>query len=392
MLMMLIVAGQALSECEGRSVNIVDGPVSLEQAGQASRAGGRIPAVAVLVVAYNAREDLRACLESILASVDMRLRPRIVVVDNASSDGSAEMVAEFFPAVELTRSQENLGFAGGNNLGWRHLLQSGPASDYVYLLNQDTLVTDGWLERAVAQLEGSPEVGCGQSILVLNSDRRLLNTRGNVAHYLGFGFLGGYLQPHLGESEPRCQLSCASGAAMLVRVAAVRNDALFEESFFMYLEDTDLSWAVRLGGFEIESVPGSVVIHKYVFKDDFRHYYHLEKNRLWLLLTYYRKRTLLLLLPAVLLMELGQLGFALSRGQLGGKLRSYRYLLRPDTRRAIARRRTELQQLRAISDQQFLEGLSGQIETPQLSGWLVRFVASPIFEAYFWLARKIVWW
>jgi GT2 family glycosyltransferase len=346
----------------------------------------------VLIVAYNAREDLRACLESLLASVDMRLRPRIVVVENASSDGSAEMVAEFFPAVELIRSQENLGFAGGNNLGWRHLRQSGPASDYVYLLNQDTLVEDGWLERAVAQLEASPEVGCGQSILVLDSDRRLLNTRGNVAHFLGFGFLGGYLQPHLGGDEPRCRLGCASGAGVLVRVAAVHSESLFQESFFMYLEDVDLSWAVRLGGAAVESVPGSVVIHKYAFKDDFRHYYHLEKNRLWLLLTYYRKRTLLLLLPAVLLMELGQFWFALGRGRLRGKLQSYQYLLRPETRRAIARRRAELQQQRTISDRQFLAELSGQIETPQLRGWLVQSVANPVFQAYFWLVKQIVWW
>lgn len=348
--------------------------------------------VVVLIVSFNARADLEECLRSVLGSIDMRLRPRIIVVDNASTDGSADMVAEEFRDVELVRASSNLGFAGGNNLGWSIAQRSQSPIEYLYMLNQDTVVSDGWLERAVAQLEANPHVGAGQSIICLYSDKARLNTRGNVSHYLGFSFLGGYLEPHLGKAEPRRRLGCASGAAMIVRCRAIAEVGLFQDSFFMYSEDADLSWAILMGGHAIESIPESVVYHKYAFKAHLPHYFHLEKNRLWLLFTFYRKRTLLILLPAILAMELGQWLFAATRGLMSAKLRSYRFLAAAPARQLLGQRRQVIQAARRISDRVFLSLMSGAIETPHLRGWLVRFVANPFFRAYLWLVQRVIRW
>jgi len=353
---------------------------------------GGVPSVLVVIVSFNAWADLQECLASVVASHDMRLRPRIMVVDNASTDGSADMVAQVFPEVELIRAASNLGFAGGNNFGWSIAQQSEASIDYLYLLNQDTVVSDGWLEQALAQLEASPQVGAGQSIICLYSDKARLNTRGNVSHYLGFGFTGGYLEPCLGDAEPRRQIGGASGAAMIVRCRVIAEVGLFQDSFFMYLEDADLSWAIRMAGYTVESIPESVVYHKYAFKAHFPHYFHLEKNRLWLLLAFYRKRTLLILLPAILFMELGQLLFAANRGQLSAKLRSYQFFAAAPNRHLLVQRRKVIQAARRIPDRVFLALMSGAIDSPHLRGRLVRLVVNPFFMGYLWLVRCIVWW
>lgn len=359
---------------------------------QANAENSGPPAVAVLIVSFNAREDLGECLCSIFGSRDMRLRPRIIVVDNASTDGSAAMVREDFPDVELIQAGSNIGFAAGNNLGWSIAKDSAAPLDYLYLLNQDTVVSEGWLEQAVAQLERNPRVGCGQSIVCLYADRSRLNTRGNVSHFLGFGFVGGYMEPYRVGAEQRRELGAASGAAMIVRCQAIEKVGFFQDPFFMYLEDVDLSWAIRIAGYQIESIPESVVYHKYAFKGDFRHYYHLEKNRLWLLLTFYRRRTLVLLLPAILFMEAGQFLFAATRGQLWAKLRSYGFLARACSRRIMHQRRQCIQSFRTIPDRSFLSLMTGSIQSPQLRGWLIRGAASPILAAYLRLLRCLVWW
>jgi hypothetical protein len=100
--------------------------------------------VAVLIVSYNGRAYLHDCLTSLLASDDAPFSVRIVVLDNASTDGSADYVARNFPSVELIGLQSNLGFAGGNDAGWEWIRKRYPQTRYLALLNQDTIVHSGW--------------------------------------------------------------------------------------------------------------------------------------------------------------------------------------------------------------------------------------------------------
>jgi GT2 family glycosyltransferase len=264
--------------------------------------------VVVLIVAYNGRKDLAGCLPTVCQSDDSPYLRRIVVVDNASRDDVGEWLAREYPEVVYYRSEENLGFAGGNNLGWEVIQQRFPRTKYVALLNQDTVVASGWLARVVDYLESHPEVACGQSKLLLHPETTLFNTAGNVCQFLGFGFTTAYREKDEGQHDTPRSIDFPSGAACLVRSEAIRHIGLFDSQFFLYHEDTELGWKIRLAGWDVRYVPSSVVYHKYVHKGDYRHYYYLERNRLWLLFVHYRIATLMLIAPAAVLMEGGAVG------------------------------------------------------------------------------------
>lgn len=348
--------------------------------------------VAVLIVCHNGREYLWDSLESVLASDDSPLRVRVVVVDNNSHDGSADWVARNYPNVDLIRSPENRGFAGGNNIGWEFIRRRYPRVRYVALLNQDTIVQSGWLAESALYLEKRPTVACAQSKVMLHPQTDRFNTAGNVSHFLGFGFTTACGDVDSGQFQDDRRLGLASGAAMMVATTAVEQAGLFDDTFFAYLEDADLSWKFRQLGYELAYVPRSVVYHKYQFKNDWRHYYLLERNR-WLLLgTYYKTATLLLLFPALALMEAGQIYFAWRSGVWREKLRAYKFFLKRSNWRELMRRRAAAQRSRRISDRRFTEPFVATVEFSELTSPLLRRLANPMLAAYWAVARRFIYW
>ncbi|MBL8828352.1 MAG: hypothetical protein JNM18_15330, partial [Planctomycetaceae bacterium] len=150
---------------------------------------------------------------------------------------------------------------------------------------------------------------------------------------------------------------------------------------------------LRLAGFDHAWVGASQVFHQYRFRPELPYYYYLERNRFWLLLVYLRWRTLLLLLPAIVFMECGQLAFATSKGRLTDKLRSYAHFWRVTTWRELATRRRELHALRKLSDREFMARFTGRIESPELEPiGLVRWIANPVLSAYWAVVKRGLRW
>jgi GT2 family glycosyltransferase len=350
------------------------------------------PEVAVLIVSFNGREHLRDCLESVLASDDGILIKYVAVVDNASDDASADLVEQEFPQVGLVRCSRNLGFAGGNNAGWDHIRTKYPQVDYVALLNQDTIVESGWLEPLVEHLEGQPTVGVAQPKLLLHPQTDRINTFGNQSHFLGFGFITGYGRVDNGEFQSVSAIDFPSGAAFMVRSDILHRFGLFDELFFLYLEDADLGWKLRQMGYDVEVVPGSRVWHKYEFGKNFRHYYYLERNRWYLLATYYKTATLLLLMPALLLMEAGQIYFACRNHLLGQKLRAVGFFLNIRNLGRLLRQRRQAQRRRIIRDRDFTAPFTGNVDFSELNSVLLKRVGNPILSTYWRFARKVMFW
>jgi len=351
-----------------------------------------MPAVAILIICHNGREYLRDCLESILASDDSPFVRRIVVVDNASTDGSADFLAAEFPQITLLRGAKNLGFAGGNNLGWDYIRTNLPAVQYLALLNQDTVVKSGWLAELASFMESRPVIAAAQARLMLHPRTDIFNSAGNISHFLGFGFTTQFGSPDSGSPQPWRRLGFVSGAAVLLRTDALHRTGLFDPAFFAYLEDADLSWKLRQLGYDLAYVPASVVYHKYEFKADWSHYYLLERNRWLLVATYYQMATLLLLLPALAAMEIGQFYFAWRNKILRQKLRAWRYLLDRPNLRHLSRRRTLAQNRRLISDSRFTAPFIGSAHFPELKSPLLRHLANPAFATYWNLARRLIAW
>jgi N-acetylglucosaminyl-diphospho-decaprenol L-rhamnosyltransferase len=218
----------------------------------------------VVIVSYRSRELLRACLKALRAhspSVPMS----IVVVDNASGDGTVEVVAGEFPEVDLVASFRNLGFAAATNLGARR-----GSSPYLLALNPDTAVTEGALDNVLAVLEDHPEVAVvGPRLLrpdlsLDHAARRSFPTPlSALGHFTGIGRraksgrLAAYRAPEV-ESGP---VDAVNGAFMLMRRSAFEDAGGFDEGYWMYMEDLDLSYRLRQHGSLSWYEPSATVMH-----------------------------------------------------------------------------------------------------------------------------------
>jgi hypothetical protein len=219
----------------------------------------------IVIVSYRCRTLLRDCLKS-LSAFPPAGGARVWVVDNASEDGTVEMVEEEFPEVELIASDENLGFSKANNLAIRR-----GSAPYVLALNPDTLMTGGALDQMLELMEQKPEVGISGCWLELpdgsfdHAARRSFPTPlGALAHFTRIGRwkkaparLAQYRAPEV-ESGP---VDAVNGAFMLMRRKALDEVGLFDEGYWMYMEDLDLCYRFAQAGWITWYDPAVKVIH-----------------------------------------------------------------------------------------------------------------------------------
>lgn len=215
--------------------------------------------VTAIVLSWNGRDRTLACLRSL---AQVTYRPfSVLVVDNGSSDGSADAVAAGHPDVSLVRLPENLGFAGGMNVGIRAALADG--ADAVVLLNNDMVVEPGFVEPLAASLADDPSAGaaCAQ-ILFAGEPPRIWYAGASFSPRRGHhGRLVGYGRPPLPATVPPYETDRACGGAMMWTAETFEQVGPFDEELFAYAEDTDWSLRARRAGLSVLVVPASVVHH-----------------------------------------------------------------------------------------------------------------------------------
>ncbi len=334
-----------------------------------------MPRVCIVVVTYDSARDVEACFGSLAAA---RLHgAEVIAVDNASADGTPARVRERFPWVTVLEAGSNLGFAGGNGLGVRRALEGG--AEWVFLLNPDTDVDPGFLEEALAVAEADARAAAVQSLVLLHPERDLVNTAGNAIHFLGFGYCGSYRARRADVPDEPREIPFASGAAVLLRAAALREVGGLDEALFMYQEDQDLGIRLRLAGWRARLAPRSLVWHHYAFSRSRAKYFWLERNRHVVLAKNLEARSLLVLAPFLLLAELGLLGLAVAGGWLPQKLRAYGALLSPALRAHVRGERRRVGALRRIPDRELGRWFTPAIEFEGLQGaWLPRLLRPPM--------------
>jgi N-acetylglucosaminyl-diphospho-decaprenol L-rhamnosyltransferase len=213
--------------------------------------------MSIVVVSYNSRELLRACL----ASIESEQSGQVTVIDNVSSDGSDEMVAQDFPWVKLIKNKKNDGYSGAANLAI-----ASCSSKYVLLLNSDTLLRPGTLQALTGYLDQHPEVAIAGPSLVnpdgmhqascfpfptpLNILRRESSLSKIWSDNLSTGL------PRFTQSVP-----WVLGAALAIRLHAFESVGGFDPSFFMYYEEVDLCYRLNKSGWQTHFVPEAIVTH-----------------------------------------------------------------------------------------------------------------------------------
>ncbi|MCB1046910.1 MAG: glycosyltransferase family 2 protein [Calditrichaeota bacterium] len=222
--------------------------------------------VAIVIPHAGGTEILRACLEA-LESCRERTPLRLLLVDNLSPDDSVRLAAEHHPWIEVLTQTRNLGFAGGCNAGLAHACAQ-PGLEYAVLLNNDTVPEPGWLDALLQLADAHPGVAALQPRLLSLPNPGKLDYSGAAGGLLdryGFPYALGRLFDHIESDganwlEPRL-LAWTSGTACLLRLQALREVGLLDESFFMHMEEIDLCWRLRLKGWKLASCPGSRVHH-----------------------------------------------------------------------------------------------------------------------------------
>ncbi len=236
------------------------------------------PVATVVVVTWQGAHLLTACLDSLRRQT---LPHAVVVVDNASTDGTAELLAARFPDVSVVRTGANLGFAGGAQSGLE-----AARTPYVALLNNDAVAEPGWLAALVTHLDEHPEAAAVTSRMLLQGgDPPLLNNTGVVLLGDDYGADRDLRGDPATRLEPGTVFGFSGGAALLRR-SAVESVGGFPRRFFLYYEDTDLSWRLRLDGWDIRYEPGAVVHHAHsatVDQTSDRFAFYNERNRLLML-------------------------------------------------------------------------------------------------------------
>lgn len=234
------------------------------------------PDVTVLVVTWRARELLRKCL----AALDAQTAPhRLLVVDNASTDGTAALLAELLadlPGARVLRLPRNAGFAGGVAAGMAEV-----STPWVALLNDDAEPAPGWLAALLAAAAADHDLVAVTSRLLLPSGT--VNNAGVVLRPDGYGADRGLGEPDGPPFDTPAEVFGFSGGAALLQMAALQSAGGFPAPYFLYYEDTDTSWRLRLAGGRIAYAPGAAVRHAHSASADqasAAFSFHNERNRL----------------------------------------------------------------------------------------------------------------
>jgi GT2 family glycosyltransferase len=238
------------------------------------RSGAR---VSIITVNYNQVALTCALIESLkkVSYPDVE----IVVVDNGSPEDATPTITKRYPEVKFIRSEQNLGFAGGNNLGIQE-----STGKYFLFLNNDTEVDPGFLEPLVELFETNPTAGAASSKLIYFNSDNIIQYAGSTAlnPFTGRNKRIGYMEKDFGQHDTLRETDLAHGAAMMVPKSVIEKAGLMPEFFFLYYEEVDWCERIKKAGYKIYVVPASKVYHKEsmsVGKKSTLKTYYMTRNR-----------------------------------------------------------------------------------------------------------------
>lgn len=266
--------------------------------------------VGIIIVNWNGKDDTLACLASIQKLSVVKCKLSIIVVDNGSTDGSADVIAKKFPKVNIIQTNENLGFTGGNNIGIRRALDDG--CDFIWLLNNDTVADHNALMPLVESCMPETVGVVGSKIYFFpghefHEELYEKKDKGRVLWYAGglvdwnnmYASHRGVDQIDTGQYETQGPTSFISGCSMLVKRSVFEKIGFLDDAFYLYYEDLDFCLRAKRAGFLLLYVPKSIIWHKNAGSTGKPghqlHQYYLTRNRVLIGIRYASFRTKLAL-------------------------------------------------------------------------------------------------
>ena len=329
-----------------------------------------------IVLAFGDEPWLRECLEAVTSEAD-----EVVIVDNGSAHPDLVSEWEQRDGVVVVRPGGNLGYAGGCNAG-----AAAAHGETLVFVNSDAVVQPGALS-ALAEALADSSVGLVCASVRLADDPARLNSAGNPLHYVGLVWAGHFGEPAQ-DHEEAVDVATVTGATFAVRADVWRSLGGFPDEWFAYHEDSHLSLLAWQRGWRVRFEPAAVVHHHYEFSRNPRKSFLLERNRLLNLLTLYQVRTLLVLLPALLMFELLMLALSVKDGWYAEKLRGYAWIARHG--HVVRDRRSSAQRQRTRSDAELAPMFASRLTFVNVAAPPGLGLLNAILAGYWRLARPLL--
>ena len=348
------------------------------------------PKIGIVYLSWNRKQYLDEVLSALRAQTYPQDRLELIFVDNGSVDGTAEYLRQT-EGITFLGNAENLGFAEGNNMGITHALLHG--CDYVFLHNDDLKLDPNAIAEAVNLAESDKTIGSVQSLMKLWKTPDVINSSGGQVHFLGLGFARDNGQKDadvvLSDGE---EIAYGSGAAILLRASVLQEIGLLDPYLFLYHEDLQFGWRIRLAGFRNVLSVKSIAYHDYTFKRSIQKFYWMERNRWLVHLTCLKWQTLALIVPLMILFELPLMLFALLGGWWKEKLIVYVQMFKPSTWIYLVKTRRRIQASRRVSDKTIVSLFQSRIAHQETHNPLVVYVGNPSLSALWYLLKRLIQW
>ncbi len=319
--------------------------------------------ISIIIVNYNGKVWLKGCLTSLFRQSYKNFE--VIFVDNASTDGSIEFVKNHFPKVKLVVNKENLGFSGGNNIGYERA-----SGEFILFLNNDTEVSNDFLEKFINSFKKLPKASIIQSKIVYLNDHNKIDSCGSFWTDSSFlYYIGNNKNANDSRYNKPFKEFSTKGASMMVKRNVIDKIGLFNDNFWNYYEETDFCHRAWIAGFETWYSPEAVCYHanggtSLSFKNEFIQF-HNFKNKLSSFLINFEIKTLILVLPVFLLMNLLISVIWLFGGRVKHSFALFKALAwNISNMRNIIIDRNKVQMLRANSDKSYLNKVK---RNPRLS-------------------------
>jgi len=304
-----------------------------------------VPKISIIIPTWNGKEYLKNCLPTIYNQVYQYFE--VIVVDNASTDGSVDFIKKNFPQIKLIVNKKNLGFTGAVNIGVKH-----SRGVFIAILTNDTKVDKRWLIEMVNMLESEGSiaiVGCN----IHNTGFYNKETFGTIISLLG--------DPIDVESKDKTLTFFASGCSLLFEKKVI--GLPFDDDYFAYNEDLYMAWLARLKGYDIKIAPNSKITHygaKTSSKIPKIVDFHKEKNRITNLLLFYEKKTLIKIFPLLVSYIFLNLIFSIFNGKFTLRMKSYSWII--SNWKRLMLKRKNIQKQRKIPDSKILKYMTYKIQ------------------------------
>ncbi len=362
----------------------------------------------IILVTYNFEKWFNEFFEKIKPILDSREDIELLIVENKSTDRTAEIfrkllcddivnstpndiwVSTHLKNTYLYLSSKNTYFAKGNNIGMEKAISNN--SEYIFLLNQDAFLREGGLEKIEKFMDENPKCASSQPIIMVKETEKI-NSSGVSLNYLSIGFCRDFNKEYKQENYKNGEnINYAMGAGCMFRVSVLKEVGLFPEEYEMYHEDSQIQLKMKYLGYTVNLINEPLVDHDYKFGPSSGTYkfYFTERNRFWNIITFYKWRTIIAILPMFIMMEGGMIIYSIMTKWFKLKMKSYFDFFKGLPK--ILKYRKEIQKIRKITDRDLILEMADIIQFDSIKSPLLDMFANGLLKIYYKFLKLIIRW